>query len=313
MRNDDSTKRKRKREHLNAFSKSILTVTAIATLINAILQLCSLSVFSLSENQLLYLFSAIAQVIGGLFGLTLTAYVFFVDKFRDSARDDETYYDATFSLLDQYYHILILTACICGVSIILAVAGIIVLHNVAAAYSFMINETVFLFVISLVDILRFGTMLLDPHKLDKELENLQRKASEKYQEEFSDKPEDFVQFLKTYNQLYDLVIRFAEKCSEKQEYSYVNKRSPQIIQSLQTLWQHEIINRELCDEINDLRVIRNALVHGDEFAVPRGLCDRIGEIYSTLNEAFAVFLKHGERTEEWNKARMQVFALTAER
>ena len=42
--------------------------------------------FLLNENQLLYLFSSMAQIIGSVFGLTLTAYVFFVDKFRESAK-----------------------------------------------------------------------------------------------------------------------------------------------------------------------------------------------------------------------------------
>ena len=90
-----------------------------ATVWSALFPLVGVPAYFLNENQLLYLFSVIAQVIGGLFGLTLTAYVFFIDKIKDSARDDETLYDATTALLSQCFHRLILIATVCGITIFL--------------------------------------------------------------------------------------------------------------------------------------------------------------------------------------------------
>ena len=42
--------------------------------------------FDVDQTQMSTLFTTTAQIVGGLYGLTLTAYVFFVDKFRDSQR-----------------------------------------------------------------------------------------------------------------------------------------------------------------------------------------------------------------------------------
>ena len=74
----------------NIFSGVLVISVIAATLINAILVVSDIIIFWLNENQFLYLFSCMAQVIGGVFGLTLTAYVFFVDNFRKYTSNDET-------------------------------------------------------------------------------------------------------------------------------------------------------------------------------------------------------------------------------
>lgn len=168
------------------------------------------SYFFLNENQLLYLFSTIAQVTGGIFGLTLTAYVFFVDKFKESSRDDSTYYDATSALLKRYFYILILIAFICGITIFFSIAGIITLHNLNVIYSFIINESVLFFLIGIIVTLTFGVMLLDPEKLEKEITVLQKRAEEYYHNTSSDANGDFRDFLKTYNKLEHLIIQFSD-------------------------------------------------------------------------------------------------------
>lgn len=58
----------------------------------------------LSENQLLYFFSTEAQVIGSLFGLTLTAFIFFIDKFNETPEEvDSIIQDAIKQLKKEYY------------------------------------------------------------------------------------------------------------------------------------------------------------------------------------------------------------------
>lgn len=51
-----------------------------------------------------------AQIGGSIFGLTLAAYIFFADIFRESVGENDTYYDVTITLLKRYFHILILLA-----------------------------------------------------------------------------------------------------------------------------------------------------------------------------------------------------------
>ena len=199
---------KQKKNQLSYFGKILLWSIGIATVLSVILSACCDAIFVLNENQLLYLFSAMAQVIGGVFGLTLTAYVFFVDKFKESTKDDDTLYDATTAILNRYFHILILIAITCGLIILLCMIGIIDLHNWMAIYPFVINESLFLFLIGITAILTFGTMLLDPGKLDKEIKKM-KKSAEKYYQSTASASGDFRKFLRTYKLLEAVIIDFA--------------------------------------------------------------------------------------------------------
>lgn len=296
-------------KNLSLFGKILLWSFGGLTALSIILSACDNVLFILNENQLLYLFSAMAQVIGGIFGLTLTAYVFFVDKFKESTKDDDTLYDATTTLLDRYFHNLILLAIICGLIILLCIIGIIDLHNWMLVYSFVINEGVFLFLLGIVAILIFGIMLLDSGKLDKEIKKLKEGAEKYYQTTLSSKPGDFRDFLKTYNLLSDLIIEFAGECIKEQK-NYRYNYKPQIIQALNVLNLCEIINGALKNEIHELRMYRNGLVHGVDFNVTQDVCDRIWDIYASLEHAFKVYKIDGINSNEWKKAIKKIYSLS---
>lgn len=253
-----------------------------------------------------------AQVIGGVFGLTLTAYVFFVDKFREENHGDDTLYDATAALLNRYYHILALIAGICGLTILFCVLGIIDLYNWMGIYPFLLNESVLLFLTGITAILTFGVMLLDPGKLDKELKKMKRGAEKYYQSEDLVQAGDFKAFLLSYNQLEKVIFQLAQACLDEKEppsYYYKSQR-PQIIQSLRILNHNEIINGPLLEEINELRMYRNGLVHGIDFQVTQEVCDRVAEIYQVLHCALEVFQREGRGFEKWNDALRDVYSLT---
>lgn len=297
-----------KKKNFSYFREILFWCLGIATVLSIFFSVCNNPIFVLNENQLLYLFSTMAQVVGGIFGLTLTAYVFFVDKFKESTQDDDILYDAAAALLNRYFHILIIIALICGSIIFLCVIGIIDLHNCMAIYPFVINESVSLFMIGITAILTFGTMLLDPEKLDKEIKRMKKSAEEYYQSS-SSKLGDFSAFLKTYNLLERLIIDFAQECMKDQNpYRYNYK--PRIIQSLNVLRSNEIVNGSLLDEINELRMYRNGLVHGVDFDVTQNVCDRISDIYRVLHNVFEVFKNHGRNSEEMKEAVKKVYALT---
>lgn len=295
-RGDDKMKNI-KRKNWGRFIKIIISSLVAITILSVFLGKFVDLYFSLNENQLLYLFSTIAQIIGGIFGLTLTAYVFFVDKFKESARDDSTYYDATAALLKRYFYILILIAFICGTTIFFSIVGIITLHDCDIIYPFIINESILLFLIGIIVTLTFGVMLLDPEKLEKEITALQKKAEEYYHNTSSDTRGDFRKFLKTYNKLEHLIIQFAGIFIEERNYSR-NPSRPQIIQSLKLLNKDKIIDDKLLNEINELRMFRNALVHGVDFTISQNVCIRVDEIYHTLKDAYDIFEKNGINLKE---------------
>ena len=73
------------------------------TIASVVIAKYQIVMFDVDQTQMSTLFTTTAQIVGGLYGLTLTAYVFFVDKFRDSTKDDETLYDATNSVLSNLF------------------------------------------------------------------------------------------------------------------------------------------------------------------------------------------------------------------
>lgn len=294
---------------MSCFNKVLWAGICISVIVSIILSRYFSTKFELNENQLLYLFSAMAQIIGGVFGLTLTAYVFFVDKFKESTKDDEILYDASMAILNRYFHILISLAITCGAIIFLCILGIIDLHNYKTKYSFIINEGVFLFLIGIAAILTFGALLLDPSKLDKEIEKMKKDAEKYYQDAHNPSSGDFREFLKTYNLLEHLIIEFAAECMKGKDVRIYNYK-PQIIQSLNVLYRCEIINDSLQSEIHGLRMYRNGLVHGVDFNVPQDICDRISKIYTTLQHVFNAFKDEGTNSVEFRKAIQQLYDMT---
>lgn len=297
-----------KQKKLSKFCWIMICSLIVATLISLLFTYFRVTIFKLNENQLLYLFATMAQVTGGLFGLTLTAYIFFVDKFKESTRGDDVLYDATMSILDRYFRNLSWIGIMCGIVIFLCIFGIIDMHNWLTIYPFLINQGVILFIVLTISILAFGIALLDPNKLDKEVKRLKNNAEKHYISGVSEEG-DFREFLKTYNQLEHLIINFAQAClSENKGFLYDYK--PQIIQSLKMLIKCEIIDYTLVNEINELRMYRNALVHGIDFSIAQEVCNRIQKIYKTLNNAFAIYQEKGRDSEEWKDSRQKIYELS---
>ena len=305
------------KENFSIFKTILFCSLVAATVICIVSSVCHNVIFVLNENQLLYLFSAMAQVIGGMFGLTLTAYVFFVNEFREFMKDNVVG-DAARSLVSRDFQNFIFLAINCGVAICFCIIGIIDLHNWMAVYSFIIDESIFLFVTSIAAILIFGIILLDPNRLDKEVKKKKRSAEKYFQTTPDSKSGDFKDFLKTYNLLERLVIDFAEEYTEvyvkdrRKEKNNRNNYKSQIIQSLRALNLCEIISKSLVNEINELRMYRNGLVHGVDFNVTEDVCVRISEIYNTLKDAFDILKENDDRkeSEEWNEAIKKIYGLS---
>ena len=301
--------RKTARQPLGRFTKTILICLLGVTVLNIIWVFSVKPLFLLNENQLLYLFSSMAQIIGGVFGLTLTAYVFFVDKFKESTQGDDTYYDATLAILRRFFQTLVTIAISCGLTILLCILGITALHNWTTVYPFIINQCVLLFVLSLISVLTFGGMLLDPDKLDKEVKRQLHLAAANT---VTDKAGDFTEFLKYYNLLQEVIINFAKSLVYNKEVNIFEFRQykPQIIQSLRVLAIKEVINGTLREEIDNLRMYRNGLVHGINFSISQSVIDRVVKIYKAIDNAYEAYKANPRGGEKWDDAIRQIYDLT---
>lgn len=294
------------------FSIFVLCGLGCATILSIFISFNFEPLFVLNENQLLYLFSSMAQIIGSVFGLTLTAYVFFEDKFKESAQDDDSYYDATIAWLERYFYSLVLIAVACGLTILSCIFGIISLHNLSTVYPFIINESVFLFILSIISIFLFGVTLLAPEKLEREMAKLKKQAEEFFKEKVSKQEGDFRDFLKSYNLMQEVIINLANCFIDDKVVSSQTNRNyrPQIIQSLKILNGCQVIGGNLVNEINELRMFRNSLVHGVDLTVSQGVCDRAMEIYVAINGVYKVYKKEGIHSKQWEEVIKKVYDLT---
>ena len=164
----------------------------------------------------------------------------------------------------------------------------------------------------------FGIQLLDPRKLDKELNQIKRDTEKYYIPTASAKQGDFTEFLQTYNKLEDTIKRFAETCMEVESHPSLksNKSNfsfykPKILQSLDILCSREIINGPLLDEINRFRKYRNSVVHSSEkIIVSKSACDRIGQIFDAIDKAYKVYKDPNKTLEKWEAAIRKIYDLT---
>lgn len=299
----------RKHEPMGLFKKVVWGSFLVITAANIIFSFMIKPLFVLNENQLLYLFSSMAQIIGGILGLTLTAYVFFVDKFKESTQGDDTYYDASFALLGRFFQTLGTVAECSGLTILICILGIISLNNWTMIYPFVINQCVCMFVLSLISIIVFGVKLLDPEKVDKEIEWQVDSTSAN---DSVDKVGDFTEFLKYYNMLQETIIEFASSLVRNKEVNIFEFKQykPQIIQSLRILVIVEVISGSLREEIDNLRRYRNGLVHGVSFTISQNVIDRVVQIYNAIGAAYDTYKNSPHDKEKCRAAIREIHNLT---
>lgn len=267
--------------------KIILIVITLTFIGNIVTTMCSIELLVLNENQLLYLFSMKGQVICGVFALTLTAYIFFADKLRETGENRDYYYEATLGLRKKYFYDLILIAITVAGTVILCVLGISLMHTDLFFYAFIINQSSLLFFIGLFAILIFGVTLLNPKKIDIEVQKLGKEAEKKLDIRAYDKKVLLSEFLIEYNKLEKLIRSISQKLSR--EYAIKNgynmSARPKILQSINLLVLFEVFSKEESLEMNEIRKYRNSIVHGiDRTEISEMAYDKIKGLTEKLKD-----------------------------
>src|SRR5688500_13939983 len=149
------------RAHMKFLSRTtvpILSFSGLAVLLSVITSFLGsfAPIFQLNEAQVLYLFSTSAQVLAGVYGLTLTGFIFFRNELSREEFEDETLTEAVESLKARYFASLVF--------ITFLVLGTFAFSNVAISgeplngfirSSLIINSAQSLFATSLVAIAYF--------------------------------------------------------------------------------------------------------------------------------------------------------------
>lgn len=227
--------------------------------------------------------STCSEVVAGLYGITLTGYIFFADRFRDTSQEDESLYDAVQALLVRYNHmagiisILCLVCIVCGEGIVLYGTNTLL---PTPLYRFWVNETLLLFFWTCNFILYFVISVLDPHKISRISTQKKAKISD-------DKTAgDAEAFMEDWRAVEESLYTLREKLISNLRFvpTASSKTRPQIVQTLELLRNYGRIGHSLWRKLDRLRQYHNLALHDPTMTVSQEMCNLVKEALAELEE-----------------------------
>lgn len=226
--------------------------------------------------------SSCSEVLAGLYGITLTGYIFFADRFKDTPEEDESLYDAVQALLIRYNHLAGFISLMCMLCIVLAETIVLYGTNTllpASVHRFWINETLLVSFFTFNLILYFVISVLDPHKVNRISGQKKAKLSE---DRSAGNPEEF---LALWNQIEESLVALRQELAEKMRFLPNSGRGkPQMVQTLEVLRNYGRINMNLWRKLDTLRQYHNLSLHDVNMAVSQEMCDLAKDTLKELNK-----------------------------
>ena len=197
----------------------ILLLIGITTAINMINCIYIKKQFVLlEENQLLYIYSSLAQVIGAILGLTIASYSMIDSKMKVYGENDDTVEEYIDEGRRECYRCFLFIIVFCIFDIIFCLMTIATYSNNLNIYTpFLMTESIILFVFVLIEIFRF-VMYLNPNEVSEKGEKDKKEIDLLYEKNNDDKLNSkdnlkatFSMFVTNYNQLEQTLIKLACK------------------------------------------------------------------------------------------------------
>lgn len=267
----------------------MLAVLVIASMVSGIVGLNG-ALFDLTENQIMYIYSTSAQVLAGVYGLTLTGYLFFRSDLNREARSDETRAGSIEKLEKRYlWQLTLITA---------LVLGTIALTNVVIALESSENRkllTVFMnvgqsfFGVAILAISFFVLDVIAPQNVEAASQAIQNEIDPAHNE--SSVKGSLEELLKNYNEIEDILINQSNRPSiVPYSSTYVKSfnRKPSNIKLAELLLRAEKIREELYQRLVQLIKLRNAIIHGAEPKVSNEMVERSAMVLRDLKDALSV-------------------------
>lgn len=263
-----------------------IVILIILSLISVLMGIYS-PVWILNENQILYLYSTSAQVLAGIYGLTLTGFVFFRNELSREEFDDDSLTEAIESLKERYFKLLlfvtalsIFTLLICNFIISIEGGGKSIFKII------IINVAQSSFVVNLITIAYFIFDVIAPKRIEK--------ASLKLQQKFDPIDESvergsLERFLKNFNQIEYILQKYGQ-AFQSESYNFQSKSQRRISNAklAQIILQAERIDYKLYNEIKRLITLRNSIVHGAEPVVSSNMVSASEDILKALSNSLSV-------------------------
>lgn len=264
-------------------------------------------VVHLSENQSLYIYSSAAQVIAGIYGLTVAGYAFLRNQQDRKIDKDESLAEIFERIqVQQHSSVLFITA-ISGLAIFGSLMAI-ALREIDALFLGTIssNTATALFVTSLgwtayfvVDVMRPEKILSASESIKQEIEK-QENASKGAQPVSRNGSPPGTGHLERFLTSYNAIERFLEEYAERHFYGrYQNKTAIEttptppeyrgtrarwtMARIIKALAAQRVISKEFAEELLALVRYRNALVHGSDMTVEGPMVTKVERAIEKLD------------------------------
>ena len=260
-----------KRIHAYPYWLGLLSIGALSALLQIFLVVdCFFPLISYETDAVSTVMSTCAEVLAGLYGITLTGYIFFSDRFQNPSKEDESLYDAVQALLLRYNHMAGFISLMCLVCIVLR-EGIVLYGNNTllphGAYRFWVNETLLLYFLTFDFVLYFVISVLDPHKVSRI--SSQKKAKLSVDTAAGD-PE---QFIEDWAAIEEMLQVLREKLiRDVRLVPGTGKNKPQIVHTLEILRNYNRISGSLWRKLDKLRQYHNLTLHDPGMTVSKEMC-----------------------------------------
>lgn len=222
--------------------------------------------FTLNENQILYLFSSASQVIAAIFGLIITGYIFLRNELDRKADKDETLEEIILLLKSEYFGSIIGISTTTIVSIALCFLTIVAeTHDFRTLLSYLINISVATILTTLFIIVSFVIRILNP----KSIEIASNKLRENTTQDKANESGSLEEFLKNFNQIDYILEKYGTTLlySDITDYESAIRKRVAKTKLVYILFNEQKIDNDLKNNLIELISLRNSLVHGTDLYV----------------------------------------------
>lgn len=256
----------------------ILSSIAVAMQLVIILD-CFFPILVYEVDAVSSIMSTCSEVIAGMYGITLTGYIFFADRFQNTPKDDESLYDAVQALLLRYNRmagiqsLMCLICIVCGEMVVLYGSNTILPNWL---YRFLVNEILLLFYVTFDIILYFVISVLDPNKISRISTQKMAKISK---DQATGDPDAFVaDWFAIEGQLGDMRQNLVNTI----HFIPGAKNKPELVHTLEILRNYGKIGHSLWRDLEKLRQYRSLSMHDISATVSKEMCDLARKVRTEL-------------------------------
>ena len=223
-----------------------------------------------------------AEVVAGLYGLTLTGYIFFLDRLQQKADDDELLEDIITLLKKRYHNMVLILSLTCFSVILLAFSFVI--YNVESnllpdyMHRFWGFEALFMVFVALIFNIYFVITVVDPDKIPR--------ASLLYKQKLSSGENEFgslQEFLQDYEDIEHLLMEKGQGLAVSQ----IGTNPWKAIKHLNGKEKIEIrklVSDPLLKNLTILNQYYSYMIFSQEMTVTKEMCDLAKRVKVELNQ-----------------------------